>query len=116
MVEVVITPLHYAAKGPGRPDDDSLPTRASLVGRGFIGAATERITGAREGLWSMQNKPEISFKCGPYALQRILLSDQSRLASAPTTALMEIFNSASTQKGFSLPQVAELSKKVGLNY
>ena len=28
----------------------------------------------------------------------------------------EISNAASTQKGFSLPQVAELSKKVGLNY
>ena len=88
----------------------------SVEGRGLVGAATERITGAREGLWSMQNRPEISFKCGPYALQRILLSDQSLLTSAPTNALMEIFNSASTQKGFSLPQVAELSKKVGLNY
>ncbi|MEO7675667.1 MAG: hypothetical protein ABIV39_02755, partial [Verrucomicrobiota bacterium] len=88
----------------------------SVEGRGFIGAATERITGAREGLWSMQNKPEISFKCGPYALQRILLSDQRLLASSPTNAMMEINNSASTQKGFSLPQVAELSKKVGLNY
>ena len=64
----------------------------------------------------MQNKPEISFKCGPYALQQILLSDQRLLASSPTNAMMEIFNSASTQKGFSLPQVAELSKKVGLNY
>jgi hypothetical protein len=29
---------------------------------------------------------------------------------------LEIFNSASTQKGFSLRQVAELSKKISLNY
>jgi RHS repeat-associated protein len=29
---------------------------------------------------------------------------------------MQIFNSASTQKGFSLTEVAELSRKVGLNY
>ncbi len=29
---------------------------------------------------------------------------------------MDIFNATSTQKGFSLPQVADLSKKVGLNY
>ena len=36
--------------------------------------------------------------------------------SAPTNAMMEIFNAASTQKGLSLLQVAELSKKVGLNY
>jgi RHS repeat-associated protein len=88
----------------------------SVENRTFVGAATERITGAREGLWNMQNKPEISFKCGPFALQRILLSDQSLLTSAATNAMMEIFKSASTQKGLSLPQVAELSKNVGLNY
>src|SRR4029434_4056514 len=88
----------------------------SVEGRTFIGAATDRITDAREGLWSMQNKPDISFKCGPYALQRILLSDQRLLTSSPTNALTEIANAASTQKGLSLPQVAELSKKVGLNY
>ncbi len=88
----------------------------SVENRVFVGAATERITGAREGLWNMQNKPEISFKCGPLALQSILLSDQRLLKSSPTNAMMEIFNSASTQKGLSLPQVAELSKKVGLNY
>jgi hypothetical protein len=91
----------------------------SVESRGFVGAATERITGAREGLWSMQNKPEISFKCGPCALQRILLSDQSLsrpAGSATTNAMAEIFNFPSSQKGCSLPQVAELSKKVGLDY
>jgi RHS repeat-associated protein len=88
----------------------------SVENRVFVGAATERITGAREGLWNMQNKPEISFKCGPYALQQILKSDQSLLTSAATNARTEIANAASTQKGLSLPQVAELSKKVGLNY
>jgi len=88
----------------------------SVEGRVLVGPATEKISGAREGLWNMQNKPEISFKCGPYALQRILVSDQRFVTSSPTNALMEIANAASTQKGFSLPQVAELSKKVGLNY
>jgi RHS repeat-associated protein len=88
----------------------------SVEGRVFVGAATEKIAGAREGLWNMQNKPEISFKCGPYALQRILASDQSLRASALTNDRMEIANAASTQKGISLPQVAELSKKVGLTY
>jgi RHS repeat-associated protein len=88
----------------------------SVESRAFVGAATEKITGAREGLWNMQNRPEISFKCGPYALQRILLSDQRLLTSSPANAMVEIANAASTQKGLSLPQVAELSKKVGLNY
>ena len=83
----------------------------SVEGRVFIGSATEKITGAREGLWNMQNRPEISFRCGPMALQQI-----KRALHPQETVGMEIFNSASTQQGFSLPQVAELSKKIGLNY
>src|SRR6185369_1928700 len=78
--------------------------------------ASEKLNQAREALSMMQYQPGISFKCGPYALQSILKSDQRLLTSSPTNALMEIFNSASTQKGFSLPQVAELSKKIGLDY
>jgi RHS repeat-associated protein len=91
----------------------------SVEDRTFRGAATEKITGAREGLWNMQNKPEISFKCGPYALQQILMADQSlsRTAeSGATEARREIANAASTQKGMSLAQVAELSRRVGLDY
>jgi len=83
----------------------------SVEKRGFIGAATERITGAREGLWNMQNRPGVSFRCGPLALRRIQLSVKPQSQVDP-----EIFNSASTQKGFSLAQVAELSAKIGLGY
>lgn len=88
----------------------------SVEKRAFVGAATERITGAREGLWSMQHKPEISFKCGPYALQQILRSDEHLLHLAGTNALAEIFKFPSTQKGVSLPQVAGLAQRIGLNY
>jgi len=88
----------------------------SFEDRVVVGPATDRIADAREGLWNMQNKPEISFKCGPYALQQILLSDQKRLTPSLTNVITEIANAASTPKGLSLPQVAELSKKVGLNY
>jgi len=83
----------------------------SVEARVFVGAATEKITGAREGLWSMQHRPEVSFRCGPLALQCI-----KRSMDPQNVMDKEIFESASTQKGFSLPQVAELSKKVGLNY
>ncbi|MEO6034167.1 MAG: hypothetical protein ABIQ35_02815, partial [Verrucomicrobiota bacterium] len=83
----------------------------SVEGREFVGSATEKISGAREGLWNMQNHPEISFRCGPLALLRI------QTATNPTNrAERAVYESASTQKGFSLPQVAELSKKIGLNY
>ena len=83
----------------------------SLEDRPVIGAATERIAGARQGLWNMRNRPGISFRCGPMALRCIRLATHAR---GPGDA--EIFKSASTQHGISLPQVAELSKKAGLNY
>jgi RHS repeat-associated protein len=87
------------------------PLLNSVEGRVFFGASTEKIAGAREGLWNMKHHPEISFRCGPLALHRIKLAVD---ASNPAT---EIINeSASTQQGFSLAQVADLSKKVGLNY
>lgn len=87
----------------------------SVGKRAFIGGATERINLAWEALSMMRNQPGVSFRCGPLALKSILRSDQRLLTSAATNAMMEVFNSASTEKGFSLPQVAELSKKVGLN-
>jgi len=83
----------------------------SVEDRMFSGPATERITGAREGLWNMQNRPEIAFRCGPLALHQIKLSMEPQ---NPGTEL--IHASASTQKGFSLPQVAELSQQLGLNF
>src|SRR5205823_2012617 len=76
----------------------------SVEGRVFVGPATEKIAGAREGLWNMQNRPEVSFRCGPLALMRIKTTVNPGGAGD-----MEIFNSASTQKGMSLPQVAELT-------
>jgi RHS repeat-associated protein len=83
----------------------------SVEDRVFIGAATERVGGAREGLWNMQHRPEISFRCGPLALQRIR---RSLGIEGPEEA--EIANSASTQRGMSLQQVAALSEKVRLGY
>jgi RHS repeat-associated protein len=83
----------------------------SVEDRVFVGSATEKIDGAREGLWNMKNRPEISFRCGPLALHRI------KMTTGPQpSATMAIFESVSTQKGLSLSQVAELSKKIGLNY
>ncbi|HEX3718863.1 MAG TPA: RHS repeat-associated core domain-containing protein [Verrucomicrobiae bacterium] len=83
----------------------------SVDGRLVGGPGTEKLRGARDGLWTMQHRPEVAFRCGPLALRQIKLAvDPKHPADA------EIIKSASTQKGFSLPQVAELSKKIGLNY
>ncbi len=102
--------LAYMYARLGRMDELD-PLLKSVEGRMFVGPATEKISGAREGLWNMQNRPEISFRCGPLALHRI-----KRMSGAQSEADTIIFNSASTQKGFSLVQVAELSKQLGLNY
>ena len=59
----------------------------------------------------MKDRPGIAFRCGPLALLSIALSEN------PTNAAVAaIHSSASTQKGFSLSQVAVLSKQIGLNY
>src|SRR5882672_467333 len=83
----------------------------SVESRIFMGGEAVKINGAREGLWMMKNRPEVSFRCGPLALHRIKLATDPE---HPSTALIE--ESVSTQKGLSLSQVAELSKKAGMNY
>jgi hypothetical protein len=79
-------------------------------------AGSQKIKQAREALWLMHHQPEVSFRCGPLALRSILTSDPRLLTSFGANGTKEIADSASTTNGFSLPQVAELSKKVGLSY
>jgi len=75
------------------------------------GQASQRVVDAREALWDMKNRPQIAFRCGPMALRSIRIA-----LGLPGSSDTEIFKSASTQRGCSLPQVAELSRKIGLNY
>jgi len=85
----------------------------AVEGRVFTGPATDRIYRARGGLREMKERPGVSFRCGPLALERIKLSlDPNQAAEA----IEIIRKSASTERGFSLTQVAELSQKVGLNF
>ncbi|MBC8095026.1 MAG: hypothetical protein H7Y43_04365 [Akkermansiaceae bacterium] len=82
----------------------------SLEGRAFIGPATEKISGARQGLWTMQHQPEIAFRCGPMALGQILTQLK------PTRAALQIIHEAiSTTNGCSLQEVADLSQRAGLH-
>jgi RHS repeat-associated protein len=83
----------------------------SIGNHSLPGPAGQRVVEAREALWSMKNRPEISFRCGPVALRSIRLA-----LGLPGSSDAEILKSASTQRGCSLPQVAELSRKIGLNY
>ncbi len=61
----------------------------------------------------MKERPEISFRCGPLALLRIVLAADPEKAGQVAPIVR---TSASTQRGFSLRQVADLSQKIGLNY
>ncbi len=88
----------------------------SVEQRAFLGGATERIHLAREALTMMKHQPEVSFRCGPLALLSIVRSDPQIARTCSTNAAMDVFNSASTQVGFSLTHVEELSRKMGLNY
>jgi RHS repeat-associated protein len=83
----------------------------SVDGRVFSGPATERITCAREGLSNMENRPEMSFLCGPFALHRI---KHFLYPTNPGTELIQACTS--TQRGLSLLQIQELSKKLGLDF
>ena len=84
---------------------------SAVEGRVFSGPAAEQISRARAGLWAMQNEPDVSFRCGPLALHRI------QLLTDPQHARTDLVHrSKSPQTGFSLPQVAELSREMGMPY
>lgn len=75
------------------------------------GTTAERVNGARHGLWSMETEPDKSFRCGPFALERI------RSAFKMENPIHEaILNSRSTTNGFSLAQVEQLAREIGMNY
>lgn len=84
---------------------------ASLGGRDFTGSSSELVVAGIEGKNSMENRPEIAFRCGPMALSRILASQNSPNWSAPA-----ISNARSSRQGMSLEKVADISSQVGLNF
>jgi RHS repeat-associated protein len=84
---------------------------AELNGRTVLGPATENITGAREGLWFMNNKPESSFLCGPAAIRNLYA------CLFPGKDISTVLEDAqSTRQGTSLAQVNELAGAAGLDF
>jgi RHS repeat-associated protein len=84
---------------------------AEIKGRAFFGSDEQRVRGAKEGLWSMENTPGRAFKCGPLALNSILNM------SKPSPEMNPILDKAqSTVQGTNLAQVKEWSDQVGLKY
>jgi RHS repeat-associated protein len=84
---------------------------AEMGNRAVSGSATEYVAGAKEGLWTMKNKPEVAYLCGPMALKNMLLSQGKDPKS------LEFLNRyRSGIHGISLTEVGELAKQANLPY
>jgi RHS repeat-associated protein len=80
-------------------------------GRTVYGSASAALMTTKENLWLMKNRPEESFKCGPYAL------DSIRTFADKKDAYDKLVRGAkSSTKGFSLTQVRDLSNQLKMNY
>jgi len=89
---------------------DELELLFSEIDRSALsGFAPQRVEAAFDGLKHMRTKPEISFRCGPFALSRILAISGEQHAFPPA-----IWNSASSRQGFSLSQLEALSTELEL--
>jgi YD repeat-containing protein len=87
------------------------PLFKELEGREIGGSPSEKLRGAKQGLWLMQNKPEDAFRCGPFALDRILAFE----SGANYKQDERIHNSRSTIHGMSLTEVWKLSEQLQMN-
>src|SRR5665213_3278488 len=75
------------------------------------GPGAQLVEAAKDALKTMQNHPEFCFRCGPMALDKILSHEN------PTNGANRlILESKSTTNGFSLSQVADLSRQLGIGY
>jgi RHS repeat-associated protein len=84
---------------------------AELQGRPTRGVNHRSLRGATDGMWSMEHRPEVSFRCGPLALDRICFAKDRAKAGNQL-----IQDSQSSTNGFSAQQVAALSRQLGMNY
>lgn len=83
----------------------------SIDALSFTGAAGQKLREAREGLNFMNLRPDLSYRCGPAALSKVLAKQNGRFIFNETLA-----NAPSTHQGISLKQLKELSDKAGLKF
>lgn len=76
----------------------------SVSDRTFQGSTRVLIERAREGLWNMEQRPEISFKCGPCALEALHVQAHG----APQPGFLAGVDSPNT--GFSLTELKDLAQ------
>lgn len=84
---------------------------ADLGDRPLTGAATEFVSGAREGAWVMRNRPEIAYLCGPKALVNVMR------AQGIAEDRVKVANEAeSGPHGYNLTQLSALANKAGVTH
>ncbi len=83
---------------------------SELGAREVRGPATELLSAARNGMWMMQQKPELSFRCGPMALDSI-----QNLRGMKKESQELLFHSQSTDHGICLTEVLAMSTQAGMN-
>lgn len=84
---------------------------AELGTRAFHGTPAARMKEVRDGLYAMENSPQTSFKCGPYAVNSLLFIGKPAKGLDP-----RLKAAASTVHGTNLTQVKDWADMVGLNY
>ncbi len=84
---------------------------SDIKDRVIEGPAEERVVAVRKALWVMKDKPGISFKCGPYALNKIFIAKDS--TKPFNEKLMQI---QSTAKGFSLAELEKMAHEIKMDY
>ncbi|HEX4354841.1 MAG TPA: cysteine peptidase family C39 domain-containing protein, partial [Polyangiales bacterium] len=86
---------------------------AAVANRPIRGTAAELVSESARGLADMRAQPELSFKCGPFALSRILQYHNA----APSQRSLELLQAAhSTAHGLSLSDVRAISERAGMHY
>lgn len=92
--------------------DELIALFAELGDRKFTGDAAVQLGSARQGLWTMRNKPGIAYRCGPYALANIA-PILGGVSAGQTRSFLEGVQSPDT--GFSLNEVEAMSAELGLD-
>lgn len=91
--------------------DDVKAALGEVQGRHFSGSTAEMIETSRESLWMMENHPELTYRCGPHALERIWLYTKT---NQPIPRAL--VHSTSGINGIPLTDVATLANQIGLGY
>jgi RHS repeat-associated protein len=90
--------------------DELMTLFQEIEGRGIRGAAAEKVSGAKQAVWLMDNEPGRSFRCGPLGLDAVLRAGR---ASYETPKAIQMC--LSTKRGTSLVAMRDLAKEVGVS-